>query len=155
MKKGSREVGVRPYSEDVWRSLIAEYNIAMSGQKPAEKEVSLSELLDKHFRDHEYIMQRLPTILGYASLKQAEAPKNEGFQQKTFYLKLPKPEKGFFEDMLDMLNPFSIFSPDAFHASIELNCPNPECRKPLRIRDDWNEVSCIHCGSLLKIQWIE
>jgi hypothetical protein len=69
--------------------------------------------------------------LGYVSLKQAEAPKNESFQQKTLYLKLSRPRKSLFEDMLDMLNPFSIFSPDASHTFIEL---------------DWNEISCMYCG---------
>ncbi|MCL7388308.1 MAG: hypothetical protein LZ159_06400 [Thaumarchaeota archaeon] len=38
------------FDEGIWRELTAEYNIATSGQKHAEKEASLSELLDKHFR---------------------------------------------------------------------------------------------------------
>jgi hypothetical protein len=46
------------FDEGIWRELTAEYNIATSEQEHAEKEASLSELLDKHSRDHEYIMQR-------------------------------------------------------------------------------------------------
>jgi len=154
LKRGSREVGVCPFDEDVWRSLVAEYNVEASGQPTKREGESLRQLLDRHIRDHEYIVQRLPELLGYAAMKEAEFQTNEASHQKTYNLKLPKPEKSLFEELLSFLNPFSLFSPEGLYTFTELSCPNPDCKKPIKVRTDWHEVSCIHCGSLLKIQWI-